>query len=50
MNRMIFDIAAKSACAVAQQTSIANMLDADQLAEDSSAKKYWHEEILMAID
>lgn len=38
----------KSAYAVAQ--TIANMLDADQSAEDSPEKKFWHQEIRIAIE
>jgi len=38
----------KSAYAVAQP--IGNVLDADQSAEDSPEKKFWHQEILMAIE
>jgi len=37
-----------SAYAVAQ--TIANMLDADQSAEDSPEKKFWHQEIRIAIE
>lgn len=38
----------KSAYAVAQ--TIANMLDADESAEDSPEMNFWHQEILMAIE
>jgi len=38
----------KSAYAVAQ--TLANMLDADQSAEYSPEKKFWHQEILLAIE
>ena len=48
MNRMMFDIASRH-IEYAVAWTIANMLDAGQSTEDSPEKKFWHQEILMAI-